>query len=268
MRVALRDHSFDSRSVSSWQRAITKHFKDADVAGTSLDRGDYRNTLVFLHPDDDKFARLWFEKVNVADDAALLLVGTQGYSGARAYRHSTKVHYCDWSPGRFHDANEEPIRRFIESVRAGTPEWSALSPSGTLSALSILCQGYLAVRASQLLDEGRRAEAEEIWSVLGCQSSDSEEKVLSGFGSEENWTKVQQPKWWLDVFGSGDYRAAGKTLSAAVEFEWPNSKRERACDILVTVLETATTERKATALAVQEDVVKAAFEAIGRRIRV
>jgi hypothetical protein len=126
-----------------------------------------------------------------------------------------------------------------------------------LSALSILCQGYLAVRASHLAKNGNITEAENTRRVLGFQSLESGETLLASFGSEDNWARVQQPKWWLSVFGP-DSEEAGKALVDAVEFEWP--KAEADVKRLVNAL------TRASEHTVQEEVVKAAFAAIGRRM--
>jgi len=66
-----------------------------------------------------------------------------------------------------------------------------------LSALAILCQGYLAVAASS----GQLRDDDEALVAMGWPEAKEDIKRIVRAGVQERWPEVQTSRWWLEALG-------------------------------------------------------------------
>jgi len=117
------------------------------------------------------------------------------------------------------------VKRFFEELDKGTKNFSLLKRSMFmfLTALAILCQGYLAVHAEYKEQQDKDWKDQDISIALEQMSWNSVDKSLipSNLGEKEKIKKVRNQSWWWTVF-EGDFEDR-KDLLAAVKKEWDES---------------------------------------------
>ncbi len=188
--------------------------------------------LVICHVDDEAWSRLFDTK----RAGVLLRVSSHGWGGMPGAVDPTSD-----SEGRLvlHLLPEagavevEGWKRILETLEL-RENWRALaaggnpngirrffSRSGTehLAALSILCQGYLAVAASadaRILDVGSVREAYRAMGWLDY--SDRPENAAAVENMAKEWSKVSTPRWWIECLrGEGGDTA---TVQRDLLSEW------------------------------------------------
>lgn len=112
------------------------------------------------------------------------------------------------------------VKRFFDELDKGTKDFSLLKRSMFvfLTALAILCQGYLAVHAEY-------KEQDKDWISIALEqmgwNSVDKSMIPASLGKKESTEKVRNPSWWWTVF-ERDFEDR-KTLLAAVKKEWDES---------------------------------------------
>jgi hypothetical protein len=116
------------------------------------------------------------------------------------------------------------VKRFFEELDKGTKDFSLLKRSMFvfLTALAILCQGYLAVHA-EYKEQDKDWKDQDISLSLEQMSWNSVDKSMipASLGKKESTEKVRNPSWWWTVF-ERDFEDR-KSLLAAVKKEWDES---------------------------------------------
>lgn len=106
------------------------------------------------------------------------------------------------------------LARFVEDLRSrpeSLPDWDRLYPADNvalLSALAILCQGYLSAYAAAISGD-REAPCADALARMGWRESFAE---LVGEDVRKRWVDVKAPGWWKQVIG--DLREDSPTLAA------------------------------------------------------
>lgn len=93
-----------------------------------------------------------------------------------------------------------------------------------LPALTILCQGYLAVHAEHK-EQNKDWKDQDIAIALEQMGWDSVDKSLvpQSFGEKESIEKVRNPGWWWAAFEDDFKNKDKKSLSVAIQEEWDMS---------------------------------------------
>jgi len=116
------------------------------------------------------------------------------------------------------------VKKFFEELDKGTKDFSLLKRSTFvfLTALAILCQGYLAVHAEHK-EQDKDWKDQDISLSLEQMSWNSVDKSMipSRLGKKESTEKIRNPVWWWTVF-DGDFEER-KDLLATVKKEWNES---------------------------------------------
>lgn len=157
MKVYLCDHTFErtDTSQSRWFVALSCAFGDAFVKDETSGPRDapanhtaYKssNAVLFVHSQDEAS---WQQVANNVDCHIVLVRNDGGHE--KAVNDKGNLHGCHWSPNAFVNGGGRAAL-FLGQVRTGDVsalDWSLLQPGpNSLAALSILCQGFLAVEIS------------------------------------------------------------------------------------------------------------------------
>jgi hypothetical protein len=150
------------------------------------------------------------------------------YSGGEGHFSKKNAHWEYWLNRKINNENDMPsvteTRQLLEwAIECKEEDMPAilLPPQGTsgLIALSILCQGYLAVHAN-CKEQDKDWKDQDISIALEQMSWNTVDKSLipSSLGEKEKIKKVRDPGWWWIVFET-DIEDR-KSLLAAIQKEW------------------------------------------------
>ena len=153
------------------------------------------------------------------------------YSGGEGHFSKKNGHWEYWLNRKISDEDDIPseseARQLLEwAIECKEEDMPAilLPPQGAsgLIALSILCQGYLAVHAN-CKEPDKDWKDQDISIALEQMSWNTVDKSLipSSLGEKEKIKKVRDPGWWWIVFET-DIEDR-KSLLAAIQKEWDKS---------------------------------------------
>lgn len=179
MRVYLRDYTWSQEARSAWARSLAACFGLEAGTYTVKDPWEYnsvcqakaedehfksQSVVIFVHGKDRSEHKTWVRAATSWAAGHIVLVSRPGQLTAETVQQAKcdlsaeeqeackdRIHACWWGVEDFSaDRSMRPeIVSLVEGIRANSERWWMwLQPTDTsfLVALSILCQGYLAVR--------------------------------------------------------------------------------------------------------------------------
>ena len=180
--------------------------------------------IYFVHSNDLKKDWLEFAKKNAKVDVVFMQTDLTVLAELPEEKDFPQnCHRCEYPAHKLGEYLQ--VKRFFEELDKGTKDFSLLKRSTFvfLTALAILCQGYLAVYAEYKEQQGKDWKDQDIAIALEQMSWNTVDKSLipSTLGEKEKIEKVCDSSWWWTVFDR-DFEER-KGLLAAIKKEWDES---------------------------------------------
>ena len=195
-----------------------KGFKTYD-AGPDGIAGVEAGSLLFVHPNSQD---VWIREAQNNKHVDVVFMRTSLTALPEEKDLPQNCHRCEYPADKLGEYLQ--VERFFEELDKGTKDFSLLKRSMFvfLTALAILCQGYLAVHAEHK-EQDKDWKDQDISIALEQMSWNTVDKSLipSNLGEKEKIKKVRDPSWWWTVF-ERDFEDR-KSLLAAVKKEWDES---------------------------------------------
>ncbi len=199
-----------------------KGFRTYDAGSDGLS-GVEAGSLLFVHPDEQNE---WIDSAKNNANVDVVFMRTNLTALPEEKDLPQNCHRCEYPAHKLGEYLQ--VERFFEELDKGTKDFSLLKRSMFvfLTALPILCQGYLAVHA-EYKKQDKDWKDQDISIALEQMGWNTVDKSLipSTLGKKEKIEKVCDSSWWWPVFDR-DFEER-KSLQAAVKKEWDESGRKK-----------------------------------------